>query len=132
MALSESDRRVNERSSALYTATLNDEKGDPVTVSALATLTVTLYDKATGDIINSRNGQDALNANDVTLHATSGALTWKMKAADNPINTPATIEAGDYERHIALFEWTYDMSGSGVGDGKHEVIIDVLSLTKVP
>lgn len=129
MSLAADDRKINERSSGIYSAQLKDENDDAVALAAIGTLTLTLYDKASGDIINSRNAVNALNANDVTVSST-GALTWKMGAADNQI-VSSGLPIGRYERHIALFQWTYDISGSGAGAGKHEVIIDVLNLGKV-
>jgi len=126
MALSVTQRRVRERCTAKYTATIEDESGTALAAASLTTLTLTLYDRETGTIINSRSAQNVLNANNVTVSA-AGVMVWSMQPADNAIvGSPA---AGQPEIHIALFEWTW---ASGAKAGKYEVQIDVTQLTKVP
>lgn len=114
---------VNEKVTALYTADVQDHEGNAIAGSSLDTLTLTLYDKSTSDIINSRNAQNVLNTNGVTVDG-SGNLSWVMDPDDNAIIT-ATSKV---EKHIALFMWTWD---SGNKAGKHEVTIQVKNLTKV-
>ena len=114
---------INEEVTAIYTATLTDEKGAAITLAALTAITLTFYDVATGTIINSRNGQDVLNDNNVTISA-GGLLTWTMQQADNIIQTATQA----VERHRALLEWN---SGTPAKYGKHEVDFFVLNLTKV-
>lgn len=115
---------VDELENARYEATLTDEDAAPITLASVSTLTLTLYDVATGGIINSRNGQDVLNTNNVTLHATSGLLTWSIQALDNPIVT-STLS---FERHRALFVAT--LTNGTIG--RHEVDLVVNNLGKVP
>ena len=117
------DYWVNEKVTAQYTADVQDHEGNAIAGSSLATLTLTLYDKDTGDIINSRNAQDVLNTNGVTVDG-SGNLTWIMDYDDNAIVTSTS----KVEKHIALFQWTWD---SGNKKGKHEVMLHVKNLTKV-
>lgn len=118
---------VLERTTAIYTATFQDENGVVIKLADLVALTLTLYDKKTGTIINDRDKQNVLNANNVVVHATSGLLTWIMQPADNVIIS--AIPPGDLEVHIALFEWTWDQ---GNKHGKQEVRINVRQLTRVP
>ncbi len=115
---------VNEGKSHQYTATLQDAAEVAIPSADLTTLTLTLYDVDTGDIINSRNAQDVLNTNNVTVHATSGLLTWILQPLDNVIVTSASHVEG----HVALFEWRIASSGQ---DGNHEVNIHVHNLSKV-
>jgi hypothetical protein len=125
MALTPSQRRVREGCTALYTATIQDEANDPLLLTDLTTLTLTLYDKTTGSIINSRDDQDVKNTNGVTVSA-GGVLVWTMSPADNVIvGAPSRNQP---EQHVALFEWTWD---TGTKAGKYEVQIDVEQLTKV-
>ena len=124
MALTTAQRRVNEGSSAVYTATIVDEDGTALAASGLTTLTLTLYDNVTQSIINSRTDQDVLNANNVTV-SSGGVLVWTMQAADNNIIGRTPIDS--YENHRALFEWTW---ASGARAGSHEVIIEVLNIGK--
>lgn len=114
---------VNEKVTARYTADVQDHEGNAIAGSSLTTLTLTLYDKATGTIINNRNAQNVLNVNGVTVDG-SGNLVWVMTPDDNAILTAAS----KVEKHIALFQWTWD---SGAKAGKHEVTIQVKNLTKV-
>ena len=113
---------VKEKSTALYQATLKDHTDTVIAASSLDTMTLTLYDVATGDIINSKNGTNVLNTNGVTISG-AGALAWIMASADNTINTSTSV----IEHHKALFQWTW---GGGKA-GKHEVDIFVENLTKV-
>lgn len=126
-SLTVAQRVVPEEASFQYTGYIKDETGTVIPLASLTTLTLTLYNKATGAIINSRNAQNVKNANNVTVHATSGLVTWSAKPADNPI-IDTTLDAGETEEHVALFEWTYN---SGADGGKHELSIYVRQLTKV-
>jgi len=114
---------VKEKTTSKYTATLKDEDGTAIALASLTTLTLTLYDisSTSRTIINSRNAQNVLNANNVTVHATSGLLTWEMQAADNEIQDSNK----KIERHRALFKFSW----SG-GQGIHEVDFDVENIEK--
>ncbi len=114
---------LTEHTSAKYTAQLVDPTLYPagVPAAALQTLVLTLYDLTTGTVINSRNAQNVLNTNNVTIDA-SGNLVWAIQGADNPIIT-ATLAI---ETHIALFEaaWTG-------GACTHEVSLPVRNVARV-
>lgn len=112
----------NERTSPIYTGTLTDSVGDAVPLAAISTLTLTLFDQQTGQILNSRDSQDVKNANNVTVAATSGLLTWQLQPADTAIIDGAKA----VERHLALFTWT-----TATQTGRHVVNIDVTNLAKV-
>tara|TARA_R110000787_G_scaffold180096_2_gene292180 strand:+ start:184 stop:534 length:351 start_codon:yes stop_codon:yes gene_type:complete len=114
------------KSTAKYTATLNDESEVVVPLSALTTVTLTLYDKAKDSIINGRDAQNVLNTNNVTISA-EGVLVWTMQAADNAIIT-TTLRNNAYERHVALFQFTWS---SGTKSGKHELEYEVRQINKV-
>lgn len=100
---------VNEGSSKTVTFTLNDNAGLAVPLANISTAILTLYDVETYEpgvsptvgIINGREEQDVKNANNVTIHATSGLVTWAMQDEDNPI---VTIRR-QVERHRALFRF---------------------------
>ena len=94
---------VTEKTSVQYTATLKDETGAAVPLAALGTLTLTLYNVSSGAILNGRNAQNVLNANGVTVHATSGLLTWTLDPLDSPILDDTLNE----ELHRALFRATW-------------------------
>ena len=118
---------VNEGSTARYSTTLLKDSGAPVTSAELTTLTLTLYDKNTGNILNGRDAVNVKNVAGGTFHATTGAFEMLFNALDNavvgaPPNTPLI------ERHIALFEATWDSNGAL----NWEVEIDVRHLNLVP
>ena len=119
---------VKERTGAVYTATLKDSDDVAIPLANLTTIVLTLYNVDDDSIINSRDVQDVKNANNVTIHATSGLLTWAMQADDNAI-VSTSVAIGSREQHKALFEFTYVGNGS---PGKHEVDIYVLNLGMVP
>ena len=114
---------VREKTTRRYTAALKDETGAAIGGGALSSLKLTLYNRADGAIINSRNQQNVLNVNGVTVDA-SGILTWTMEPADNPIIDAAL----SYEEHIALFELGWS---SETKKNNHEVIIRVENVNKI-
>ncbi len=117
-----SDFYCKERTSAVYDATVEDDAGVAIPVANLTSVVLTLYDVATGEIINSRDDQNVLNANNVTIDSL-GALQWIMQVADNIIQSADSV----IEHHIALFEFV-----AGGRSSKHEVNVYVSNLSKVP
>ena len=124
--LNEKERRVDEKTTARYKVVLNDETGTSIHLNDMTTITLTLYDEYTGTIINSRNAQDVKNTNNVT-YSNPGILTWTLQPNDNII-VSNDIRTNGYEKHIALFEFTWD---SGAKAGKHELEFQVRQLNKV-
>lgn len=124
--LTDKERRVEERSTARYVVTLKDETGVVIPLSALTTLTLTLYDVYTNTVINSRNDQNVKNTNNV-VYTEAGVLTWTLQPTDNVIVT-SDVRTNGYEDHIALFEYTWS---SGSKAGKHELEIFVRQINKV-
>ena len=100
---------VQEDSSATWTGYIRDAAGVAIASADIVALTITLYDKLTGAAINSRTAQDILNANNVTVHATSGLITWEIQPLDNVI-VGTTLKTNKSEEHVALIEGTYDTS----------------------
>lgn len=113
---------IDEKETGRYTATVVGSDGvTPLPGATLSTLVLSLYvikqDGTDGMI---RTSQNVLNANNVTVDA-AGLLVWLVQVADTTL-----IEAIPFERHIALFEWTWP-----TGAGKHEVILLVRNLRRV-
>jgi len=123
------DDEIAEETTAQYSAILKDEDDNVIPAASLASFTLTLYVKDVGGttIINGRDGQDVLNANNVVVDA-FGAVLWTMQVADNAIQNSAL----DYERHYALWEFTWTRGGGGTGLGRHEVVFIIRNLVKVP
>ena len=113
-----------EKKTAKITATLKDEDGLALALANVDTLVLTLYEEATGTIINSRSGSDIKNTGGGTLDATSGAFTLTLAPDDMAI-----IQTDrNKEWHVALIEWTYN---SGADGGGKEIAFQVQNLVKV-
>ena len=119
---------IAEKSTPDLTATVKDEDGNTIAGSSLVTLTLTLYNKSTGAIINSRDAQNVLNTNQVTVDG-SGLLTFAMLALDTVI-VDATLATGSLETHVALFTYTW-LDGAVTKTGRHLVEHQVEQLLKV-
>ena len=78
--------------------TLRDNDGAVIPSASLSTLTLTLRDAKSGSIVNSRNAQDVLNTNGVTVNS-SGALVWTIAIADTTL-LDSTLES---EEHVGEF-----------------------------
>jgi hypothetical protein len=116
---------MKEATTPTYQVTLLDEAGVPILDADLDTLVLTLYDRETGAIINSRDGQNAKDANQVAV--VNGVVTWSMLVLDTPILNDAL----GHEIHMALWEWTYSPASDTLA-GKHEARLRVENLEKVP
>lgn len=114
---------VVERTNATYSATMKDADDIAVPLSAITAATITLKDVETGTVINSRDAQNVLNTNNVTIHATSGLLTWNIQAADQFIVTAGV----EHELHRAVFDIAY----SGGKRLVHEVYLVVENIAGI-
>lgn len=115
---------ADEDTTPEYQVTLLDFAGVAIPDGDLDTLVLTLCDQDTEAIINSRDGQNVLNTNDVTVSA--GIVTWQLQAADTAMHN-SDREA---EIRVALWEWTYSPSTETLR-GKHETVIRLRNLAKV-
>lgn len=115
-----------ERVTAKITTTIKDESGDALPASSLTTLTLTLYNKSTGVVINSVSGTDILNTGRGSVSA-AGVLTLTLEPEDMQV-VDADLKAGNIEHHVALIIWTWD---SGNKRGHDELIIPVRNSLKV-
>lgn len=123
--------RVLQNTSAVYTVTLVDENAVPIALASVTAMKLTLFNSSipepstpTDNIINSRNLQNVLNANNVTMHATSGLVTWEIQKLDNVM----IDESLDSEIHTARFDVEY---GSPTKYASHEVRLRVVNLRKL-
>lgn len=96
---------VQEGESCNVTSTFTDLDGNALNKLALITLTATLYDWATSAVINSRNAQDVLDANNGTL-TSQGVLTLRLGPSDNAI--VGTPSSGAIELHCLVLKWTFN------------------------
>lgn len=117
---------VFEGSTCQITATLQDEAGDAIASNDLTTLTLTLYDKKTGAVINSVSDTNILNTGRGSVNG-SGVLTLTLTPDDNPI-VGSSHGAGNIELHIAMLKWTWN---EGTKAGHAEILVPVQNLLKV-
>jgi hypothetical protein len=119
-------KRVDEKSSCTYTATLKDRSGVVIPLADITALTFSLYslEDPTRAAINSRTAQSILNVNGGTMHATSGLLTIEIGPADNVIVDSSLAQ----ERHLAEVRWTYN-GGNSIGSTTFMIVVS--NLTKV-
>lgn len=113
---------INEATTGRYAATMYDETGATIDGTAMTTLTLTLYDKRTNGIINSRNAQDVKNTNGVSVDS-AGALVWTIAKEDTSI-----VGTSQVERHVAVFVGTWS---TGTKKFVHEVEMDVINIKRV-
>ena len=114
---------VDEGESAVITATLVDIGNTPIVKASLQTLTLTLRNASDLTVINGRNAQDILDANDGAV-AADGTVTIKLGPADNPI-----VGSAEYgiEDHHATMRWTWIDPDGDTLSGAQQWIIQVLA-----
>ena len=87
-----------EGSSGKLTFTITDEDGVVIPAASIVSAVLTLKDKQTGTIINSRTAQNILNANGVTI-SSAGVLVWEISYLDT-----AMVGTDRSEEHLAVFK----------------------------
>lgn len=103
------------------TGTLKDTAGATVTPLSF---TISLFDYASGVIVNSRKEQDVLNANGGTV--TAGVYEVELNGSDTQI--VGTLSAGETQQRVARFSYTWSDSGN-TRTGVEEFVFPVESLT---
>jgi hypothetical protein len=94
---------VNEGSTAWLYYTLKDQNGIAVSVSNIGTATLSLYDRDSGDVINSRS-----SVNVKSCYNSSGHFEFKLTPADNVIKN---ANVGPHEIHYAVIVTTIVQGG---------------------
>ena len=94
---------VPEGASLKIAGTLKDENGTTLGSAAVGALTLHLNNKATGAVVNGRNGASILNTAGGTLDV-DGNFTLKLAPADMVILDPTLAT----EEREALITWTYN------------------------
>jgi hypothetical protein len=121
---------INEDSYAPYTTTLTSDGSTPITLAAISTIEMTLVNVAdttlATSIINSRQKQNVKNANNCTMHATSGLFTWDIQPDD--VEIVGSTPIGGKEKHLATFTVTWDTTKQM----HFEVLLIIENLRSVP
>lgn len=112
--------KIIEGTTPILELVIKDENDNRLAASALDTVTLTYFDARTKAIINSRNAQDVLNDNSVTIDS-NGNLLWFLLAADTAASDPEPDEA--VRRLVARFIWTWTDTGSRPRVGQEDIEI---------
>lgn len=117
---------IAEGGVGVYSGVLTQEDGvTPVPGVSITGLKLTLTDLRTRAVINSRNEQNVLNANNVTLDVvgSTGELSWELQAADTPfLQLDPPPEEGQVEIHQAILEWNW--GADKVGKKKIFILVE--------
>jgi hypothetical protein len=102
-----------EETTGFYTFTLDTD------MAFLSTLTVTLHDVDSGQVVNGRDAQNILNANGGTVTTSPGppvvtTVTFELAPDDTILVNPARR----VEYRLLIFRWTWN---SGQRAGAHAV-----------
>tara|TARA_R100001143_G_C3342797_1_gene125193 strand:+ start:62 stop:655 length:594 start_codon:yes stop_codon:yes gene_type:complete len=93
MGIQQVDRYIPEGSTAFYRAAIVDENGVRINSSDIDSITLTLYDVASGSVINSRTEQDVNGANNGTYVSSNAGITGASNA--DPIVITSTAHGLD-------------------------------------
>ena len=113
--------RIQAGESCNLSGTLTDTAGAAVTP---ATLTLSLFDYATGVIVNGRKDQNILNQNGGSV--TAGVYTLELDPADTAI--VGELAAGSSQDRVARLSYTWD-DGDSTRTGIEEFTFPVERLT---
>lgn len=117
--LRDNQRNIDELSTPHFYATIGDDAGTVLPLSAITAMTLTVWWNDTPSTrlsINGWNAQNCLNVNGCTFAATSGRFDWYGLSAD------ATVQSLDQgvvkETHYFRIDYSYN-STNGVRKGKY-------------
>jgi hypothetical protein len=118
-----------EGTSGLYSFALVDLEGQSIDSAFLTSLTLTLYDVDSNQIVNNRLDQNIFNANDGTVTTTASltpvtTVTFNLRPADTVILNEHRL----VEYRVLSFRWTWD---SGQEVGRHAVQFGIENLLDV-
>lgn len=117
-----SEEYAREGQSCSLHGELVDADGDPVLLASVGYFKLTLFDRSTSAIINSRSAQDVKNVNGGTLNS-DGTFVIKLGVSDNVIVT-TTRRHKTRETHVARLTWSWS-DGSDTLYGGEELDFDV-------
>lgn len=116
---------VDQSESLLLRVTLTDYDGAALDASLTADIKLSLYDRDTKQIINSRNDVSVKNANNGTV-TTGGLLDLRLGTADAAI-VDTDLAENEVEQHVARVSFTWN-DGYGTQTGKGETQFGVRKL----
>jgi hypothetical protein len=120
------DCDVPERATVRLTTTLRDLDEQPLLLSAIDTVTLTLYNDRTGEIVNGRLRDDIKNSNGGTV-SSGGGLTLRL----DPEDTVIIDDEKASELRVAQILWTWT-EDSVEHQGTAEIAFIVRNLQQIP
>src|SRR5262245_16905218 len=100
-----------EASTGIYTCSLVDEAGSAIDPGFLDSLVVTAYDLDSHEIVNARDQQNILNANNGTVVTAPGPpVTTTVTLELQPEDTVILNQNRVIEYRVLAFRWTWDSS----------------------
>jgi len=113
---------IDEGTTPILSAVITNETRTRLAASDLTSVTLTYFDARSKAIINSRNAQNILNANSVTVDS-NGNLLWFLLAADTAAVDPAADEP--VRRLTARFIWKWNDTGGRARVGQDDIAINL-------
>ena len=131
MALDIASSVILENTTAFWSGVLKDQTGAVIPSSALSALKLThmVHDTSVLPyaVINTRNQQNVLNTNNVTVDG-AGLVTWEMLPVDNII-VDTTLTHAQQEGHVSILEFEWN---AGARKGKHVINTVITQLERMP
>ena len=124
------DEMLWQATSGIYSFELVDEENVTVEASQINSLSLSYYDWSDGTIINNRQNQNVLNANDVELITPPAlplvtTLSWLIQPEDTVILHPTQ----PWEIHVAVWRWSW---AGLLRHGAHQMAFGVRTLLYTP
>ena len=112
-------KHIDAKESAVITAVLKDVDGQSVSKAVLQSLTLTIVNAEDGTVLNNRDGQDILDANNGSV-TDQGVVTIKLQPSDNAV---CGASMNEVEEHYATLRWSYtDTDGDSMSGAKQWII----------
>lgn len=119
-----------EATTGTYSFPLQDDSGQAVLPGFIETMTLTLIDLDSDQVLNGRDHQDVLNTNNGTLTSTIGiSPVTTMSLALQPADTVILNPTRRVEYRVLTFRWTWN---SGTKTATHCVQFGVENVPHVP
>ena len=113
---------ITKKSTATFSCIFQDDSG-VVPALEITDIKITLYDKATKAIINSRDHQTVYGVNGGTWNVVTGAFSFQFSPDDNNI-VDTTLADDAFEEHVLLVQWFY----GGTLQGSEEFVFPVQNI----
>ena len=118
-----------EATTGIYSFPLVDERGTSIAAGEVETLTLTLADLDSNELLNGRDKQDILNTNDGTITTAGSPPVTTVTLQLQPEDTVILNQHRLVEYRVLVFTWTWDL---GRHTATHAVQCAVENVPHVP